>query len=305
VLEAHSFGSGSGSKKRRPASGPQPAIISTFLERDVWICQMLATDSEVLTAGAKVLAARIALHLHVDGGRCFASLETLAKGTGVGLRHIPRVLAALERAGWLAVTRSRGGCGYANSFRLMTPKTVTPESLLQPGNSDSQVPKTVTPESPQQRGNSERGRGSAPRPLTRAGAGSPTTVGKELVLSAADGFEDLRAVWSVKPHAGDEAVERRAFEDARRRGASVNAILAGARAWADAAVAADETRYMPALAKWLGGRCWEKPPPKKPKPKPRGNGKVDLGKMMLKQGLGLEEDDDGNLFHPETMGRAQ
>jgi hypothetical protein len=281
----------------------KPFHPKTFRERDVWICQMLAVNPEVLTAGAKLVMMRIAMHLHVADGRCFASIETLAKGTGLGERHIPRVLTALERSGWLAIKRSRGGSGYANSFCLMTPETLTPESVLQSGNTDSQVQKTLTPESPQQRRNSERV-GAQPRAPASRGA----AVGKELVLAGvgAAGFEDLREVWAVKPHAVDEAADRRAFEDACRRGASVDAILAGARVWAAAAVAAKEERYMQPLAKWLGSRCWEKKPPP-PRSKQKANGKyakTDMAKEMLKQGLGYEEDDDGNLFNP-AEGRLQ
>jgi hypothetical protein len=277
-------------RRRQARADPHPAKISTFRQRDIWIEQLLAAKE--LSHGAKVVAARIALHFNVSTGQCYPSIVRLAQGTGIGERHIPRVLAVLERSGWLGITRSRGGRGYANSFHLITPKTLTRESgfrtkeTLTPEtrNTDSGVTPTAK--------NSERGRGAAPRPATRGGAG----VGKEL---AADEFEDLRAAWP-RPWVDDEAADRRAFEQARRH-ASVEDIIAGAAPWA----AAMEARYLPSLVKWLGARGWEKPPPKRAKPKQRGNGKLDLTKVMLKQGLGLEEDDDGNLFDPETMGRAQ
>jgi hypothetical protein len=285
------------SKKRRRARS-DPHSISTFRQRDVWICQMLATDNEVLSIGTKLVMVRIALHLNVKKGQCYPSVSTLAKGTGICERHVPRVLAALERTGWITVTRSPG---RSNSFLLKTPPTPdsgvrgadnrTPDSGVTP---DSRVRGPLTPESPKQRSNSGCGRGSAPRPAD-AGAG----FGKELVLvgDAVGGFGALQAIWSVKPHPGDEVADRQAFERALRL-ASEAVILAGASAWADAAVAAGEERYLQPLAKWLGGRCWERPPPKKPKARPRGNGSKagqDLTKLMLKQEAGYVEDDDGNL----------
>jgi hypothetical protein len=112
----------------------QPAKIERFLDRDVWIRAMLAIDNEVLSASTKLVAVRIALHLNINDGRCFPSVQTLAEGTRVCERHIPRVLAALERSGWLAITRSPGrqrgygGRGRANSFRLMMPETLTPDA---------------------------------------------------------------------------------------------------------------------------------------------------------------------------------
>src|SRR6478752_3706608 len=91
--------------------------ISTFRQRDEWIGQMLSADDEALTAATKLVAVRIALHLNVKKGQCYPSVPTLAKGTNICARHIPRVLAVLERSGWLAITRSQG---RSNSFLLKT-----------------------------------------------------------------------------------------------------------------------------------------------------------------------------------------
>jgi hypothetical protein len=283
------------SSKRKRRSQPSSTKISTFLQRDIWIGQMFSAD---LSLAAKVVAARIALHLNIDDGRCYPSVAALTKGTGVSERHIPRVFAALERSGWLAITRSPGrewgygGRGHANSFRLMTPETLTQSQGLAP---ETLTWSPLNPDtmSPQQRSNSERGRGLRPRaPLTRGG-----DVGKELVLVGR--FEDLRAAWP-RPWVDDDAADRWAFEQACRQ-ASVEEIIAGALPWVEAM----EARYLPGLAKWLSARGWEKPPPKKPKPKPRGNGKVDLSKLTLTQEAGWIEDDDGNLINPELDGSLQ
>src|SRR5258708_29068017 len=176
------------------------------------------------------------------------------------------LLADLERSGWLAITRSPG---RSNSFQLKTPEPLNPSAGV--GTPEPQFRGPLNPSAPKQRSNSERGRGGAPRPA-EAGRGSPTAVGKELVLAGV-GFEDLRAAWP-RPWMDDEAIDRTAFEQARRH-ASVEDIIAGAAVWA----AAMEARYLPSLAKWLGARRRGKPPPKKPQAQPRRHGQAEHGLM--------------------------
>jgi hypothetical protein len=275
----------------------QPAKISSFRQRDDWIREVLAAES--LSNAAARVAVRIALHLNVKKGQCYPSVPTLAKGTGLCERYVYMVLVDLERSGWLTVTHSQG---RSNSFQLKTPEPLNPSAgvstsePLKPSaglsTPESQFRGPLNPSAPKKRRNSERVGGAQPRaPLTRGGAG-----GKDLV--SVGGFEDLRAAWP-RPWADDDAADRSAFEAARRH-ASVEDIIAGAAPWA----AAMEPRYLPTLAKWLGAKGWEKPPPERPKSKQRGNGKVDMAKLMLTQEGGFEEDDDGNLFDP-AQGRLQ
>src|SRR5258708_4025018 len=143
--------------------------ISTFRQRDVWIEQLLAAKR--LSDGAKLVAVRIALHLNINSGRCCPSIVKLAQGTGLVERHIPRVLALLERSDWLDIEHGSRGRGRANSFRLTTPEILTRESVF--GTKENLTPETRKPDSGVSRTamNSERGRGGAPRPLTRAGGG--------------------------------------------------------------------------------------------------------------------------------------
>jgi hypothetical protein len=292
--------------KRSKRSDQKP--ISTFRQRDDWIGRMLAVDNEALSPAAKVLATRVALHLNINKGQCYPSVPTLAKGTGLCERYVYTLLADLERTGWLAITRSHG---RSNSFLLRTPEPLnnsagvgSPEPLNPSagvGTPEPQCRGPLNPSSPKQRSNSESGRGSAPRPARAGAGGGIRPVGKDLVLVRDDGsFEALRAAWP-RPWVDDDAADRRAFMQAQRH-APVEDIIAGAPPWVEAM----EARYLPALAKWLAARGWEKPPPRKFKPpKPRGNGgKVDLVRMGLKQEAGYVEDDDGNLFRPDD-GRLQ
>jgi len=107
--------------------------------------------------------------------------------------------------------------------------------------------------------------------------------------NGADRFDELRAVWK-RPWPEDDAADRRAFEEACRH-ASFEAILSGARTWF---AAADDARYLPPLARWLAGACWEKPPPKRVKRQQRG-GKVDVAREMLVRAGLVEDDDAGRL----------
>jgi hypothetical protein len=76
-------------------------------------------------------------------------------------------------------------------------------------------------------------------------------------------FRKLRALWR-RGHASDDtpkaiAIARNAFAKACSI-ADATTIMDGARAWV---AAVDAPRYLPALAKWLAARGWEKPPPAK------------------------------------------
>jgi hypothetical protein len=281
----------------------QPAKISTFRERDDWICQMLAADNEVLSPTAKVLTARVALHLHVADGALQVGTNKLGAGIGISERQARRLILEAEAAGWIHVNRSGGW--HANSYQLMVPETRTPDVRVQGSQtrtSGVRVSSKCSRLDPGQKRTNTRTSGVRQNSVTASVGGAepraPQERGGAGELVLAGGFEDLRAAWP-RPWADDDAVDRSAFEQATRH-ASVEDIIAGAAPWA----AAMEPRYLPSLAKWLGAKGWQKPPPDKPKPKQRGNGKVDMAKLMLTQEGGFEEDDDGNLFDP-AEGRLQ
>ena len=128
--------------------------------------------------------------------------------------------------------------------------------------------------------------------------------GAGLGVYAARIYADLRALWA-RPWTDNEEVDRRAYAEACKE-VTPETILEAAKIWV---TATDNPRYLPSLAKWLGGRSWEKQPPAKARQSrgngggndglPRSNGKkVDLTRLALQMG-GYVEDEDGNLYHPD------
>ncbi len=131
------------------------------------------------------------------------------------------------------------------------------------------------PEGPKEGATEERGAD----PLAPAKTSPPSKT------RAPEGFAELQRIWSVRPWA-DGADDLAAAAKACAAAATEvgdDVSLAGARVWVAApAFCGDNVRYLPALAKWLSGRCWEKkPPPQKRPPPPRKEPKPDLGSMML------------------------
>ena len=102
------------------------------------------------------------------------------------------------------------------------------------------------------------------------------------------------------------AIARAAFVKVIAQGTPPERILAAAKQWVAAFVAADGPAYLPQLATWLLTRGLEQPPPAKRKRRsnksrdqlPRQNGKVDLTALTLKR-AGYVEDENGNLYHPD------
>jgi hypothetical protein len=101
--------------------------IETFLDRDNWMRDMLASD---LGYRAKIVATRLALYLHAESGRCIVSIPTLAISTGLSKNTVRDAIDDLEATRWMGITRSRGGrsidgVGYAHVFRLLHPNGST------------------------------------------------------------------------------------------------------------------------------------------------------------------------------------
>jgi Helix-turn-helix domain len=90
----------------------------TFKERDAWMRAVLASGlpDRVVRVGIS-----IALHLRVDAGKCELSYPTLATATGVPERTVYRLVSLLERAGWIAIQRTRGR--LSNHYKLLNPAT--------------------------------------------------------------------------------------------------------------------------------------------------------------------------------------
>lgn len=92
-------------------------------------------------------------------------------------------------------------------------------------------------------------------------------------------YGELRRIW-VRPYIDDEGADRRAFALACRE-AQPEALLRGAREWVQEA---DHPRYLPSLTKWLGGRGWEKAPPRRRQQQQTrrySGGRIDLQAGMM------------------------
>jgi hypothetical protein len=96
--------------------------------RDHFVWQERVAAAADLSPTLRLLALRLALHLNLKSGRCFVGHDTLAKGIGIERRSAMRLVAELERRGWLQVDRG-GGRQKANGYRFIIPaETVTGES---------------------------------------------------------------------------------------------------------------------------------------------------------------------------------
>jgi hypothetical protein len=249
----------------------------------------------------KVVLWRLALYRNIKTGRCDPSRIGLATGAGVTESTVKRAIIRAEQLGLLSVDRVCGR-GNRNAFHFILSDEkgamVTPFNAKEKGSRQSRKEVTaVTPEHVEhverdgRRGSRRSGApAAAPAEAVRQAKKSPAV--ENLPVPTDGEFATLRAAWP-RPWLDDEAADRAAFAKVQSY-ATAEKIIASAQRWA----AAVEPRYLPSLAKWLGGRCWEKPPPKKPK----GNGKVDLVRLGAQMLLDYEEDGDGNLRAPgETL----
>ncbi len=103
--------------------------VKTFKDRDAWIRLFLAVEAQpagrpklrpgTLTHAAKVVGTSIALHQHIETGRCDPKLDDLASCTGISKRHIRRMFRELEQEGWMGI--ESGGRHNGCIFELRVP----------------------------------------------------------------------------------------------------------------------------------------------------------------------------------------
>lgn len=105
------------SKREHTAPGPVVQSADTFTrDRLAWL--EAVTDAPALPKAAHRVAAKLALRfLSRERGIAWPSVATLAKSLGVDRKAILAATAALEGAGFLAVSRSKGR-GHANEYTL-------------------------------------------------------------------------------------------------------------------------------------------------------------------------------------------
>ena len=260
---------------------------STFLERDDWMRAVCASDLPHVTAR---IAVRIALHLRVTSGQCNPGIDKIAKGSNISERSAYRQIAALRRAGWIAIRRG-GGRERCNEYVLRYPdRAVSGFKPLNPDSGDNETltERVVNPDNRWQtkRGTAKRtGAGAhtpAPRERERSrslavpGALAPVGGALEQGKVAVDHFPELLAIWQ-RPWGEDEPAAHRAFAEASRA-ADPDDIVAAARAW----VATVEPRFLKPLAAWLAKGLWQNQPPQR-KPT-RNGGKVSWSQQAFEIG---------------------
>src|SRR5438552_19189768 len=97
----------------------------TALDRFRWLEAVLCDSS--LTNAEKLVAVRIALHHNLENGKCFASNETLGRGTALCTRAVKAALTSLTRDQWMEIPNGRqGGRGLANDFAILTARLDAP-----------------------------------------------------------------------------------------------------------------------------------------------------------------------------------
>jgi hypothetical protein len=264
-------------RKSKPATNP-----NTFKERDNWMRAVLAAD---LPHAAVRVAIRIAMHLRVETGQCNPACATLAGESRVGERSIYRIVALLERAGWLAVERTKGR--HANHYTLrnhdtamavLNPDTamaVLPEPTLpnRTANPDSGVNPTL-PYAGRQKAKRKAKRKAesqtlAPDDASLGGKEERSPRGKHVAKPKLDshaehdaGFEDF---WRVYPKQVDKDAARAEYGKALNRGAEPAAIVAGAKLYAISERVrierGEDPKYTTHPKNWLKAGRWKDPPP--------------------------------------------
>jgi len=250
----------------------------------------------VLAAGlppvVRVVAVRIALHLHVDSGKCDPGYDALAAELGMSKRSIIRIVAMLEHTGWIEVARPghhqpnrffllRGDRGDKTQSPLRGDKTVSPQNTSEVTDSNvrgdristSEVTHVVTHKAKRKqiKRKAKEESDSPAVALRDENKGTPdernlfgkTESGPQAPRktqgdrrSAADDGEAFDRFWAAYPRRVAKEAARKAYGKAIERGATDAALLAGAQRYA-AERKDQDPKYTKHPATWLNGGCWE------------------------------------------------
>ena len=87
-------------------------------------------DDGELTPTTKLVG--FVLSTYANGrGHAHPGRQTLARGSSIAVRSAERAITRLEGAGWIAVSRSRGGRSRTNGYALLLPETASPVRRLE------------------------------------------------------------------------------------------------------------------------------------------------------------------------------
>jgi hypothetical protein len=245
----------------------------TFLERDNWMRGLLA--AKLPHASARVGVA-IAMHLHVESGRCNPNYKTVGKASRVSERSVFRHVELLVRAGWIALFRKTG---YSNQHFLLTPANSmaggTPANpmadlpLPNRGGDPCQIEGGPLPIGWQTKSGKEKRKEKRRKTLSpdvslngkkRAGKSKPSAVDRD--AETADAFAEF---WAVYPNHQNEKLARKAFARAVID-TDPEIIIVGAQHYAVAEqmrlTRPKQTAQHTAHAhNWLDAQRWNDPPP--------------------------------------------
>jgi hypothetical protein len=255
---------------------------------------------------ALAVAVQLTEHFNeAEGGVARAGTQFMARQLGVSQPTVVRALHRLADRGRLRIEWGKQGRGNVNHCWMLVEERCASASFEPAGKIQKKMRQRQKKDAPAHM-NHLKNQGGASKeapPLERETRGYPLPAAalngagredKPFTLSALatqkeeEEFAALRAAWP-RPFADDEAADRRAFAEARAI-ASLDEIVTGACAWA---AAADAPRFLQPLAKFLNGRCWQKPPPQRAHPQHRRNGnKIDLVQVGFALAREYEEEEN-------------
>jgi hypothetical protein len=288
AMTAHNIHAGATPRKSRIYH------IATFEDRDAWIKLLFTVSACELSGAAKVVAARVALHLNIKTGRCDPSSGLLATECGMDGRSVQRMIKLIEAAGWLGVDRTRGF--RSNSFELRTPIGAdessenpgdttednpgdstedhdqhTPVNLTEnPGDSYTHTPVNL-PENPgdtttQNREGKEKRtekRTAKKESLPCLDLGDEDGRHRQSPSSKTESFAaDFEEWWVQYPKKADKGTARTAYRKVRTKGlATREELLNGAMRYS-ADRAGQESKFTKNASSWLSAESWNNEPAK-------------------------------------------
>jgi hypothetical protein len=208
-----------------------------------WLDQV-AADPQVSAAGF-VLAYRIAKHINRGTGDAWPSQATLAAEARLTVRSIRDLSAQLEAAGHLIIVGSRGrgvSCRYRWILRA-EPDQPEPESETETGIEAAAVVHAPAPEPEPQE--------EELFPDTVETARKPTVSPR----AKQDLTADFEAWWLQYPRKVSKGAARKAYDKARKSGATADELEIGAMRYA-AARMREDPKYTKHGATWLNGEGW-------------------------------------------------
>jgi hypothetical protein len=216
---------------------------------------------EEISASAKTVATALLLKFqNTKTGRCNPSIASIATAVGRQRRAIFLSIDELRTRGWLVVEGSKGGApGTTNSFKFNRQRVSQTTSVT---GAIYDTPTGVVNDT----GVVERTEGCRPLHTNQEEPLSPSErecVGFSAIASARlsarsleEKFQELVAIWRVRPHGVGPKKPREAF-NAVCDGEDPDDVIASAARW----VAAVKPRWLPKLEDWLANGAWQNLPP--------------------------------------------